>query len=122
MYVSLKIKLYWPQCKRINGKWQDNGIDSYWVECSYEEEQKYVLPYLTPDQVKLTEILWKRQTSEAARVKKDLICFLVSKDLKAITPMVWYYPYSGHWNGNSPFIRINETKVTELEELRSIVI
>ena len=125
----MKIKLYWPKCDFINREWSDHKkIDSYWVESTYEEAVRYVFPYLNPKKIKNCEENWQLQKSGRKDLKKDAdyLCFLISKDLKSITPMPWYYPYSGHWGGGpwgagSPFVSIKKIEITELEELLSVV-
>lgn len=115
----MKIKFYWPQCDLINGGWVKECIDSYWVECSYEEAENYVFPYLIPKQIKTSIMLWKQAKGVGYR-GSDRLCFLVSKDAQSILPMAWFYPFSGHWNGYSPFVDIKTIEITKLEELLSI--
>jgi len=121
---NMKIKIYWPKCNFINKEWSDHKkVDSYWVESTYKEAVRYVFPYLNPKKIKNCEEIWKLQQSgpKYSNKSNDYLCFLISKNLEAITPMPWFYPYSGHWGPYSPFVSIKETKITELEGLISVV-
>ena len=109
----MNTNLYWPNCQRINGKLSNLGIDSYWVECTYEEAENFIFPYLTCKQIELSKSLWEKGKGRVVRISNNLLCFLVPKDLKAITPMPWFYPYSGHWGAYSPFVSVKDTEVTE---------
>lgn len=108
----MKISLYWPNCQRINGKWSESGIDSYWTECTDEEAENIIFPYLTFEQIELSENFWQKGKARGGRIDSNLLCFLVSKDLKSITPMAWFYPYSGHGGAYSPFVSVKDIEVT----------
>ncbi|WP_298845753.1 hypothetical protein [Clostridium sp.] len=75
----MKINHYWPKCNLINGEWVDECIDSYWLECSYEEAEKYVFPYLIPEQIETSKRIWEQGKRKDFK-KSDRFCFLVSKD------------------------------------------
>jgi len=111
--IDFKIILYWPYCQRINSKLSDLGIDSYWVECTYEEAENFIFPYLTCKQIELSKNLWEKGKGRVVRVGSNLHCFLVSNDLKSITPMAWFYPHSGHWGAYSPFISVKDVEVKD---------
>lgn len=118
----MKIILYWPDCNLLDGQWVKDGIDSYWVECTYEEAKKSVFPYLSPDQIGNSKKYWDQRGSKNNDTNIDIgrLCYLVSKDLKSIVPFPWYYPYSGQWNGYCPFIEIKELNIKELRNLSNI--
>lgn len=122
--ILLKIKLFWPQCKFINSDWVDEGIDSYWIQCTYEEAQKYVFPYLLPDQIEESKRKWKlrKKGSSEEQIETDFIYYLVSKDLLSIISLPWYYPYSSQWNAYCPFEEIKEIEINDLKALSSVLI
>lgn len=117
------IKLYWPDCNFFNGEWVSDVIDSYWVECTYEEAEKNVFPYLSPEQIENSKKNWEPRESnnKDIGIETDRLCYLVSKDLKSIVSLSWYYPYSGQWNAYCPFIEIKELDIKELKDLSRII-
>lgn len=93
----MKIKLYWPKCHFSNNQREDEKIDSYWVECTFEDAERNVFLYLSPDQIELSKQNWepKEKGSKDIGIDTDRLCYLVSKDLQSIVSYRWYYPYSG---------------------------
>jgi len=118
----LKIKLYWPKCNFLNNQWVDVEIDSYWVECAFEEAEKNVFPYLSLEQIEQSKRNWKpkEKGSKDIGIETDRLCYLVSKDLKSIVSFPWYYPHSGHWNGYGPFEQMKEVEIKDLKDVSSI--
>ena len=108
------IKLIWPDCKFRNGSWNNKPVDSYWVECTKEEAQDNIFPFMSEAQIKKS-----CQIEGDNLTKKDQMYFLVSKDLKSIEPFAWYYPHSGMWNGYCPFRKIDEVIIESLGELKN---
>lgn len=106
---KLKISLYWPDCNRINGKLSNEKIDSFWLECSYEEADEFVFPYMNLENIQISKSMWEKQTSEEDGRKKDILCFLVSRNLSSIYPLPWFYTNPFKWNVDSPFYQIKET-------------
>ena len=119
----MKIKLYWPKCNFLNMKWVDEEIDSYWVECTFEEAERNVFPYLSIDQIEQSKKHWepKERGSKDIQIETHSLCYLVSKDLQSIISFPWYYPYSGQWNGYCPFEEIKEVEIKDLKDVSSIV-
>lgn len=119
---TLRIKLYWPKCKLGNKEWASDGIDAFWVECTLEEAEEKVFPYLSPRQLVESRRNWERveMDRKSSHIEKNRFCYLVSKDLNSIISFPWYYPYSGQWNAYGPFREIYETEITELEEASKI--
>lgn len=115
----MKIKLYWPNCKYINKQWTDCGMDSYWVECTYEEAEKWVFPYLSLEQLAESKRNWEPKDKDLKDIgfETDKLCFLISKDLRSIESFCWYYPYSGQWNAYCPFEEIKEVEINELKDV-----
>lgn len=120
----MKIKLYWPKCNIHNEKRVSHEMDSYWVECTFEEAQNRVFPYLSLDQIEQSKINWKpkEKGSTDIGIDTDRLCYLVTKDLVSIISFPWYYPYSGQWNGYCPFKEIKEVKIEDLKDVTSIII
>jgi hypothetical protein len=118
----LKIKLYWPKCNFINKNWNEEGIDSYWLECTLEEAEKNVFPHLSKIQIEESKRNWepKEKGTKDIVIGMDQLCYLVSKDLKSIISFPWYYPYSGQWNAYCPFRRIDECNIFSLDELKLV--
>ncbi|MDP2750512.1 MAG: hypothetical protein Q8O89_06800 [Nanoarchaeota archaeon] len=54
-------------------------------------------------------------------IETDKICFLITRNLKAILPEPWYFPYAGQWNAYNPFLRINEIEIKDLGELSEVI-
>jgi hypothetical protein len=118
---GVNIKLFWPNCDFINKQLGGDKIDSYWVECTFEEAEKSIFPYLSQEQIEESKIIWDPKEKTDIEIDTDHLCYLVSKDLKSITPMPWYYPYSGMWNGYCPFVEIPKVEITELSEIKDLV-
>ncbi len=120
----MNIKLYWPKCKFLNKQWVDEKIDSYWVECTFEEAERNVFPYLSIDQIEISKKNWepKEKGSKDNGIETDRLCYLVSKDLRSIISFPWYYPYSGQWNGYCPFLEVEEIEINDLKDLSTIII
>jgi len=120
----LKIKLYWPRCKFLNKQWVDEEIDSYWVECTLKEAEKYVFSYLSTDQIEESRSRWKprEKGSKDEQIEKDYLYYLVSKDLQSIISFPWYYPYSGQWNAYCPFEEIKEVEIKELKDVSRVIV
>jgi hypothetical protein len=113
------IKLFWPECKYFSGEWSNTKIDSYWIECTLEEAKNKVFPYLLPEKIEESLKNWdpKEQQSLLKHINRNLLCFLISKDLKSIEPLPWFYPYSGQWGAYCPFNDMKEVHIDELIEL-----
>lgn len=120
----MKIKLYWPKCNFVNKEWVNDEIDSFWVECTFEEAEKKIFPYLSPRQLEESRRNWEPRERDAKdiQIETDRLCYLVSKDLKSIISFPWYYPYSGQWNAYCPFEEIREVEIKELKDVSSIII
>lgn len=118
----MKIKLYWPQCNYINGEWtKDKRIDSYWLECTYEEAVHSILPFLSETQkLDFHKIDHQGNDNKITEMESHSFCFLISQDLQSIVPMPWFYPYSGQWNAYCPFKEIKEIEISNLKEIENI--
>lgn len=118
------IRLFWPECNFINNQWVQEKVDSFWVECTQEEAERKVFPYLTVQELKKCKDRWKENET---RINEDYperagAYFLVSTDLNSIMSFPWYYPISGHWNGYCPFQEIGKMEIKELKEISRILL
>ncbi|MGE5676467.1 MAG: hypothetical protein ACM3ZR_00240 [Pseudomonadota bacterium] len=118
----VKVRLYWPECNYQNEQWSGRKIDSFWVECTYEEAQSCIFPRLNEGQIRKSRMYWDPRSKKADMNLEDtdMLCYLVSKNLESITPLPWYYPYSGEWNAYCPFEEIDEVEITDLKELAGL--
>lgn len=100
----------------------DEGIDSYWVECTFEEAEKYVFPYLSTEQLELSMENYNSRSLGHKNFQMETNClyYLVSKDSQSIISFPWYYPYSGHWNSYSTFEKIKEVKTNSLNDVSNL--
>lgn len=106
----MRISLFWPNCSLHNGRWIKDEFDAFWVECTPLEFQEKVAP-LIPDKL-------NRLPKRNEEYPNNYL--LVSRDLSSITVMPWYYPISGHWNGDSPFEIIEPIEIEELNQIADI--
>lgn len=120
----MKIKLYWPRCNFLNKQWVNDEIDSYWIECTLEEAESKIFPYLSLDQIEESKKNYRLtdKQSKDLQMEKDRLYYLISKDLSSIISFPWYYPYSGQWNAYCPFEEIKEVDIKNLKDLFSIII
>jgi hypothetical protein len=118
----LKIKFYWPRCNFLNKQWVNDEIDSYWIECTSEEAESKIFPYLSLDQIEESKNNCKPtdKQSKDQQIEKDRLYYLISKDLSSIISFPWYYPYSGQWNAYCPFEEIKEVEINDLMDVSAI--
>ncbi len=116
----MKIRLFWPGCDFLKKRWTDQNIDSYWIECTFDEAQNKIYQYLSAAQKAESQKYWEpnEEGSDIFKDKRNFLCFLVSKDLYSIEPFPWYYPYSGQWGAYCPFEAIEEMNINDLNEVR----
>lgn len=119
----MKIKLYWPRCNFPSKQRADEEIDSYWVECTLEEAEINVFPRLSLAQIEISKKNWEPKENDSKDIVIDTnsLCYLVSKNLRSITSFPWYYPYSGQWNGYSPFEEMREIEIKDLKDIATII-
>lgn len=106
----------------MNREWVRDKIDSFWVECTMEEAEGKIFPYLSYEEIEESKTIWKAQKKEENDIllERSSLCYLVSKDLKSIVPYPWYYPYSGQWSAYCPFEEIRVIEVNELNEVSTL--
>lgn len=110
-------RLIWP-------KFNNGSVDAFWVECTDYEMTKYVFPF-TKDEFFEINVKRNRGANKLPewKTKSDICNFiLVTQDAKIIESHPWVMPFSGLWNGNSPFREIKEASFTDLNDLKNIKI
>ena len=109
------VKLVWPDCDFLNGKWGSQKVDCFWVECSQSEAKEIVLPSLT-----LRPTL-EDMSPVPSHIDSLQFCFLAARNLSSVVQMPWYYPYGGQWNAYCPFRKlptpITLSRIVELTEI-----
>jgi hypothetical protein len=129
----VKVDLVWPECIDFDLDNNSGSEDVFWVEFEYNEARGIVLPWLKrhyPRKVKkiAAEIEENHRVLDRSHVnshtknlwKKGYVYFLISRKLNLIKPMPHYFPYSGLWNADNPFIKIFPQIIYELEDIETI--
>ncbi|MEP0812705.1 hypothetical protein [Coleofasciculus sp. FACHB-SPT9] len=118
------VRLYWSQCEYRNFQWGATPVDSFWVEATYEEAEKAIFPFVTPEAIEKSKNYAKRGQEIAAQISNPPkpYCFLVAKDLSSIAPFDVHYPFSSMWNGYSPFEEFSECHIETLEQLKNLAL
>ena len=117
------IQWYWPKCEYRNRRWGPEPIDSYWLEATKEEAEKHVFPLIDRAKIQLAHQMADRSTGHCHATIKQFdrpYCFLVAVDLSSIEPFEANYPVANLWNGYSPFRKIAEKHISELEVIKSM--
>ncbi|MEH1841132.1 MAG: hypothetical protein V7L20_20825 [Nostoc sp.] len=109
----MKVKLVWEDCNFLNGSWSNKVVTSYWLEVEKGEIEN-ILSYAKFPELILQEI------EQNKSIEDNKLYFLVAKNLEFIKSFPSFYPYSGQWNGYSPFLEIPETKISDLDELPTL--
>jgi hypothetical protein len=115
----VKTKLYWPDCKIGFRPRNAKPIDSYWLECTFEEARNLIFPLLDAEGVRESESCWDPEAPDMGEhgIETRRAFFLISKDLSSILPCRWVYPYSGQWGAYCPFRNIQPIEVSDLKKL-----
>ncbi len=119
----MRIQLYWPKCSLRNEHVDFAQKDSFWVECTPEEAETKVFPYLTLKQTERSKKTWeqsKKDNKPVSGVETHVYCFLISEDIEIIESFPWFYPYSGQWNAYCPFRKVREVDINELKDIAKI--
>jgi len=111
------VRYIWKECKFQNGSWNNKPIDSYWIECSSEEANHCIKPFLSEPQIKRLEkeLSYQSLNSPGKGIKK--IYVLVSNDLSSVQLTSAHYPFGSLWNAYSPFQKIEEIEIENLEQI-----
>lgn len=121
----MKIKMYWPNCTlNIEGA-NFQKKDAFFLECSLKEAKEQLFCRLSEKQIRECMENYDSQPKPnflEDNIETNKICFLITKDQKALYPEGWFIPFAGQWNGDSPFRRIKEIEMTNLHEIADIVV
>ena len=132
----MRIKLVWPNCDYRNREWGKYPlVDCFWVEATIEESEKYVFSCMSKSAKKIFQEVegessfrkaiksYYRDDAKAEGTWCGMCAryfFLVAKDLSSIDPHCSYYPFSGMWNGRSPFKNIEAMGIRRLGDIKRI--
>ena len=123
--LTMKIKMYWPNCN-LNFKGAEfNGKDALFLECSLAEAKKQLFYRLTSNQIEecMRDYNLKRSKAEIeSGIESNKVCFLITMDQETLLPEPWWFPFAGQWNGYSPFRKIRNIEIEVLEELSNSII
>lgn len=123
----MRIFLVWEDCDLLNYNWVNRTVPSYWVEADSDEVSDILnaLERRTPDESSektfLVDLQHLRTEIEKNSESEDgKHYFLISRNLESVMSFPHYYPFSGQWNGYSPFRRIEEIQIGNLSEITGI--
>ena len=121
----MKIKLYWPNCNLVVKDVEFNGEDAIFLECSIDEAKDHLFYRLTEDQVNQCLRDYDPNPNPGQLeygVETNKICFLITRNQRALLPEPWYFPYAGQWNAFNPFRKIKEIEINDISELSDIIL
>ncbi len=110
------IRFFWKNCRFCDG-------DALWVEATKAEAAWFVFPRLSEEDISQSKQFAKESghLAEMMGGRPNLtFCFLVAKDLSFIRPFQVHYPVHQLWNAYSPFQKISEMTVANLDAVRGI--
>lgn len=114
----MKTRLIWHKCKLNDDK------DSFWIECTDDEVIKSIMPFVNVNNVGIVQEVEQNRGHSKINTNENerIFCnfFLISTDYKCIKSYRWVMPYSGMWNGYSPFEEIEVVDFNSLEDLKGI--
>ncbi len=121
----MRVCLIWQGCTMSHGEWRHEPIDAFWVAASEEEAREFFVDKLTEEDLEEFENAckdkdyldgWYRGTREFCDPSDDDFRFLVTRDMSRVDLGFAVYPYSGMWNGDSPFKKY-EAEIVSLSDL-----
>lgn len=99
----------------------------FWVECSQEEAENCVFPYLQESEINESKQLTNDQRDRFEVFidifdvdLKHTVFFMISPDLSFIKAAPIIYPFSSQWNAYNPFRKVDEQIIRSLEELMTV--
>ncbi len=90
-------------------------FDAVWVECTPDEADREIAPYLDPNGRTLMRDLRNEYESWSPNT-----LVLVACDLSVVRPMHATYPFDNLWGAYSPFRPIPPLKIQSLQELHGL--
>jgi len=110
----MKLSLYWPECTLLvtdqDVTWSAKARTIFWVGAELPEAIREIKPHLTAGRGEFALF----EDPNSPENVQDTYCyegryyFLVGQHLDMVVPFIRVYPYSGMWNGNSPFLPVGE--------------
>ena len=105
----MRAYFYWPACTLdIEGfNWRVPPRTVFWVGATDDEVQRHILPYL------VNAGQYERMTPldrEDSFEYNGRFYFFTPIDLQGVALFIRVYPYSGMWNGRSPWVPIGERR------------
>jgi hypothetical protein len=111
----MKTRIKWDNCHLHNNK------TSFWVECTDEEVEKYILPHSKQKELEKEVELNRGENLIFKNQSEYCNFFLISYDYSHISSYPWQMPFSGLWNGYNPFTEFEVIEFYNLNELKSII-
>ena len=120
------VRRIWYNCDYRNKSWDAEPCDALWVEATLDEAQKDIFPRLSDEGIAESKLCTNRcrhYIESCANEGKEVYpyCFLVARDLSSIDPFHATYPFDNLWGGYSPFEEFPETRIDNLEQLKSLI-
>ncbi|QRN86185.1 hypothetical protein JR334_02880 [Clostridia bacterium] len=121
----MRVTMVWPNCDKFNDSVISEHNDLFWVECPKEIAENKVFPYMKKRTIKETLRTVRTETCDCDLMKEhgnrvNCYYFLISRDLKIIKPMLWFYLSSHDVNGKHPLRKIEEVHLDSLKDLSSL--
>jgi hypothetical protein len=111
----MKVALYWPDCTLLitdnrGITWSAKSRTVFWVGAELSEAIREIKPHLTAGRARFALFEDPNAPENVADtyLYEGRYYFLVGQNLDMVAPFIRVYPYSGMWNGNSPFLPIGE--------------
>lgn len=123
--MSMRVTMVWPNCDKFCDSVAPEHKDLFWVECPKEIVEKKIFPYMKKQTINEVHKTARKETCDCEVMEKhgnrvNCFYFLISRDLKLIKPMLWFYLSSHDVKGKHPLRQIEEVHVNSLEELATL--
>ena len=109
------VRLFWKNCSVA-------GTDAVWVEATKKEAEAIIFPRLTSAMIAESRKFSDLIMAERMGNPGHSYCFLVEQDLGSIVPKPVHYPIHNLWNGYSPFEEMEVIEISNIDEIRDIVL
>ena len=109
----MKVQFVWKKCRLNHRDWHTYGQNAFWLQV-HESELEKVLAHVSDPKRFTVQV--KKQVSP-----EGFFYLLVAQDISSIVNMPQYYPYSGQWNGYSPFEKVRPVEIEDLRHLAHIM-
>jgi hypothetical protein len=118
------VRWFWRDCDFQDDQWGAEPKDSFWVEATLDEAEAVIFPRLKAEAVQKSLWLGEHYGEFAKQVSQPPrpFCFLVTRDLRAITPENVGYPFHHMWGAYSPFRTMPPVEISRLEEVADLIL